>query len=119
MAGVLHDPNVLPEDLPVPQDDGAACHLTGMKLADIALAATDGALVNLSSLAGRTIVYVSIRAPDGRPGTAHRLGRHPGRARLHAAVLRLPRSFCRVKTAGGHRGVRAFNPGQRLSARGG
>jgi len=68
MAGVLHDPNVLPEDLPVPQDDGAACHLTGMKLADIALAATDGALVNLSSLAGRTIVYVYPRT--GRPGQA-------------------------------------------------
>ena len=39
----LHDPTVLPDDLPVPQDDGAARHLTGARLPDIALAATDGA----------------------------------------------------------------------------
>ena len=54
MAGVLHDPNMLPEDLPVPQDDGAACHLPGLRLPDVVLAATDGAQVNLSKLAGRT-----------------------------------------------------------------
>ena len=42
MADVLHDPNVLPDDLPAPQNDGAARHLVGMKLPDIGLAATDG-----------------------------------------------------------------------------
>ena len=42
MAGVLHDPTQLPEDLPVPQDDGAARHLAGMRLPDVALTATDG-----------------------------------------------------------------------------
>ena len=68
MAGVLHDPNVLPEDLPVPQDDGAARHLVGMELPDIALAATDGTEVRLSTLKGRTIVYVYPRT--GRPGQA-------------------------------------------------
>jgi peroxiredoxin len=68
MAGVLHDPNVLPDDLPVPQDDGAARHLAGFRLPDIALAATDGAEVNLSKLKGRTIVYVYPRT--GRPGQA-------------------------------------------------
>ena len=56
----------LPPDLPVPQDDGAARHLTGMKPPDIALAATDGKSVNLSRLAGRTIVYVYPRT--GEPG---------------------------------------------------
>jgi peroxiredoxin len=68
MAGVLHDPNVLPGDLPVPQDDGAARHLTGMRLPDLALAATDGTDVRLSKLAGRTVVYVYPRT--GRPGQA-------------------------------------------------
>ena len=33
-----HDPTFLPPDIPAPQDDGAARHLTGMKLPDIALA---------------------------------------------------------------------------------
>jgi peroxiredoxin len=68
MAEVLHDPNVLPEDLPVPQDDGAASHLVGFRLPDIALAATEGAPVNLSKLKGRTVAYVYPRT--GRPGQA-------------------------------------------------
>ena len=63
-----HDPTVLPDDLPAPQDDGAARHLTGAKLPAIALAATDGAQVNLSGLKGRTVVYIYPRT--GRPGQA-------------------------------------------------
>jgi peroxiredoxin len=65
---MLHDPTQLPDDLPVPQDDGAARHLTGMKLPDIALAATDGGQVNLSKIAGRAVIYVYPRT--GRPGQA-------------------------------------------------
>ena len=61
-----HDPTVLPDDLPVPIDDGAARHLTGARLPDLALAATDEAQVNLARLAGRTVVYVYPRT--GRPG---------------------------------------------------
>jgi peroxiredoxin len=68
MADVLHDPTQLPGDLPVPQDDGGARHLTGMKLPDIALAATHGSPANLSKLKGRTVVYVYPRT--GRPGQA-------------------------------------------------
>ena len=68
MAGALHDPTQLPDDLPAPQDDGAARHLSGMRLPDIALAATDGAQVKLSKLSGRTVVYVYPRT--GRPGQA-------------------------------------------------
>ncbi len=64
----LHDPTVLPDDLPVPQDDGAARHLNGARLPYIALAATDGGSVNLSRLAGRTVVYIYPRT--GRPGQA-------------------------------------------------
>src|SRR5258708_24583757 len=65
---MLHDPTVLPDDLPAPQDDGAARHLTGTKLPDIALPATDGAPVNLAALEGRTVVYIYPRT--GRPGQA-------------------------------------------------
>jgi peroxiredoxin len=56
----------LPENLPVPQDDGEAAHLTGRKLPDIALTATDGTSVDLSRLSGRTIVYIYPRT--GEPG---------------------------------------------------
>jgi len=61
-----HNPNVLPADIPVPQDDGAARHLTGLKLPAVALAATDGSQVDLSKLSGRTVVYIYPRT--GRPG---------------------------------------------------
>jgi peroxiredoxin len=62
----MHDPNVLPADLPVPQDDGAARHLAGMTLPDLALPATSGAAVNLSKLKGRTVLYIYPRT--GVPG---------------------------------------------------
>src|SRR5438270_6038865 len=66
MADVLHNPLVLPNDLPLPQDDGAARHLTGAALPDLALAASDGSEVNLARLKGRTVVYIYPRT--GRPG---------------------------------------------------
>ncbi|MEW6451701.1 MAG: peroxiredoxin [Pseudomonadota bacterium] len=68
MAGVLHDPNILPDDLPAPQDDGATRHLEGTRLPSITLPATDGTSVDLSKLKGRTVVYVYPRT--GRPGRA-------------------------------------------------
>jgi peroxiredoxin len=62
----MHNPNVLPPNIPAPQDDGGARHLAGMKMPDLALPATDGAQVNLSKLKGRTVVYVYPRT--GVPG---------------------------------------------------
>ena len=56
----------LPADLPAPVDDGAAAHLTGMRLPDVALTATDGSLVSLARLPGRTVVYAYPRT--GEPG---------------------------------------------------
>jgi peroxiredoxin len=56
----------LPKDLPVPQDDGAAKHLAGMRLPALSLAATDGKKVELSRLKGRTVVYAYPRT--GVPG---------------------------------------------------
>jgi peroxiredoxin len=63
-----HNPNVLPSDIPVPQDDGAARHLTGIRVPDVALPATDGGAVNLSAVTGRTVVYIYPRT--GVPGVA-------------------------------------------------
>jgi len=61
-----HNPQFLPSDIPAPQDDGGARHLTGAKLPDIALPTTDGSAINLSKLKGRTVVYVYPRT--GVPG---------------------------------------------------
>jgi peroxiredoxin len=62
----MHDPSKLPDSLPVPLDDGAATHLTGLRLPSLRLAATDGSEIDLSALEGRTVVYVYPRT--GRPG---------------------------------------------------
>ncbi len=61
-----HDPNVLPPDIPAPEDDGGARHLTGLKLPSVPLAATSGRQIDLSKLAGRTVVYIYPRT--GVPG---------------------------------------------------
>jgi peroxiredoxin len=66
MEPTSHNPLVLPEGLPVPVDDGAANHLTGMRLPDVTLSATDGGTVSLARLAGRTVVYAYPRT--GEPG---------------------------------------------------
>jgi peroxiredoxin len=63
-----HDPNILPAELPVPQDDGAARHLEGLKPPSLELPATDGGEVDLAGLHGRTVVYIYPRT--GRPGQA-------------------------------------------------
>lgn len=56
----------LPADLPVPTDDGAARHLEGRYLPALALPATDGRTVELSTLPGLQVIY--IYPMTGRPG---------------------------------------------------
>lgn len=56
----------LPADLPVPTDDGAAAHLEGRHLPALALPATDGRTVRLSTLPGLQVIY--IYPMTGRPG---------------------------------------------------
>lgn len=67
----------LPADLPVPEDDGACQHLTGMHLPDVALSSTQDSLTsqsltNLSQTQGWVVVYCypmtgtpGIALPDG------------------------------------------------------
>lgn len=56
----------LPANLPVPEDDGAAAHLPGMRLPDLSLPSTSGGVVMLSSLPSRTVLYVY--PMTGQPG---------------------------------------------------
>jgi peroxiredoxin len=55
----------LPTDLPRPVDDGACAHLAGFRIPSVELPATNGGSVDLSRLAGRTIVFCYPRT--GRP----------------------------------------------------
>jgi peroxiredoxin len=52
--------------VPAPVDDGAARHLVGLALPDLALAATDGMAINPSRLPGRSVVFAYPRT--GVPG---------------------------------------------------
>lgn len=65
-------------NLPAPVDDGNAQHLTGQRIASVALPATDGTTVDLSTLSGRLVVYAYPRT--GKPGVENLLGwdRIPG-----------------------------------------
>lgn len=54
--------------LPAPVDDGAARHLTGLAVPDIALPATDGSEVSLAGRRGLIVVYAY--PLTGRPGVA-------------------------------------------------
>ncbi len=57
----------LPDDLPVPIDDGAADHLRGMKVPSVRLSSTLGGEADLAEVArGRVVVYVYPRT--GVPG---------------------------------------------------
>jgi peroxiredoxin len=67
MGDARYDPMTLPADLPVPADDGAADHLWGSRVPNVALPATDGATISLAGIRGRrVIVYAYPRT--GRPG---------------------------------------------------
>lgn len=55
----------IPNNVPVPVDDGACDHLTGMRLPSLALRSTSGRLVDLAGLSGRVVIYCYPRT--GRP----------------------------------------------------
>ena len=63
----MTDFTVLPDNLPVPRDDGAADHLTGLPMPALSLQASDGNSVDLAAARpGRTIIY--LYPLTGRPG---------------------------------------------------
>jgi hypothetical protein len=73
-----------------PADDGGARHLKrGRRMPDIALPTTAGA-VSASRSCPAVRSSIAIRGPGGRASPTRRVGRHPGRARLHSAGRGLP-----------------------------
>jgi peroxiredoxin len=59
----------LPDDLPVPRDDGAGDHLPGLGMASVTLQCSRGGEIDLAELGpGRTILYVY--PMTGTPGVA-------------------------------------------------
>jgi len=56
----------LPDNLPVPTDDGAADHLRGARVSSLPLLSTAGGVVDLSALRGSSVVYAYPRT--GEPG---------------------------------------------------
>lgn len=63
------NPYVLPADLPVPVDDGAADHLPGMALPQLTLPSTSGRGIDLGAgVLGTLVLYLYPRT--GRPGEA-------------------------------------------------
>jgi peroxiredoxin len=61
----MDDIHTLPDDLPVPEDDGAADHLLNAAVPPIALPATTGEVIRLDELDGRTVLFCYPRT--GRP----------------------------------------------------
>jgi peroxiredoxin len=68
----VHDPYVLPEGLPVPEDDGGAEHLPGLELPNVVLPSSRGPVELAELAAERLVLYVYPRT--GRPGKAPAAG---------------------------------------------
>lgn len=65
----VHDFRRLPPNLPVPADDGAADHLPGLELPQLALPSTQGGTLDLAELAAEAFTLVLYVYPrTGNPG---------------------------------------------------
>jgi peroxiredoxin len=61
----MYDPTSLPDDLPVPEDDGAANHLTGARIPHAPLLGTNGKTIDLAGVPGTVVVFAYPRT--GKP----------------------------------------------------
>lgn len=68
MAREPVDPHALPDDLPVPGDDGAADRLPGAVLPSVVLPASGGEAVDLAVAAGEGLLVVYVYPQTGVPG---------------------------------------------------
>jgi peroxiredoxin len=61
--------STLPDDLPVPVDDGACAHLPGTRIPSVPLVASSGDAVDLGTLPGTVVAYFypMIGRPDSPP----------------------------------------------------
>lgn len=62
----MNDYTSAPDNLPIPQDDGAADHLPGLRLPDVVLPTTQGSTLALSKLSGYVVIYCY--PMTGQPG---------------------------------------------------
>lgn len=65
---MTHDPTVLPANLPVPPDDGAARHLPGLAVPEVVLKGSSGEQVDLAVESRRRPLVVFAYPRTGRPG---------------------------------------------------
>jgi hypothetical protein len=49
---------LLPKNLPIPNDDGAAAHLAGLQLPKVTLVSTNEMNINIGELTGRRVIYI-------------------------------------------------------------
>jgi peroxiredoxin len=114
-----HDPYVLPANLPVPEDDGAADHLVGLELPDLTLASSQG------DLSVRDFTVLSVYPRSGKPGVPLLPGwdETPGArgctvvaACARSASLRFPRSQWRRHRQSRHLRREALRWERRLGA---
>jgi hypothetical protein len=112
---MIFDPSVLPAGLPEPEDDGAASHLAGRPMPDLALPSTSGGRVRVDLVpegADRLLIYAYPRT--GRPES--RRSRPTGTSFLVHAAARL--SLAASATMQRTFGMRARPwPGSRRSRR--
>ncbi len=69
-------------------DDGAASHLTGARIPPVALPATDGTSVTLSSLKGRVVLFAYPRTGSRARSACGRLGHDPARRTPQTCAFR-------------------------------
>ena len=60
-----NDLQQFPDDLPVPEDDGACDHLEGLILPRVTLPTTEGSTITFAEIPGTTVIYIYPRT--GRP----------------------------------------------------
>ncbi len=95
---------VLPDDLPVPEDDGGAAHLPGLSLPDLPLPATDGSEVDLARLPGRSVIYAYPRtAEPGKPPLVDDWNQLPGARGCTPQSCSFRDHFGELKAAGADR----------------
>ena len=99
-ASLLVSVYELPLDLPVPVDDGACAHLEGMAVPPVELESSVGP-VEPGAASVDAVVYVYPAHGQARHRAEGDLERDPRRARLHAAVVRVPRPRRGTRAASG------------------
>ena len=62
----MKDYTSTPDNLPIPQDDGAADHLLGLRLPEVVLTSTQANTLALAKLSGYVVIYCY--PMTGQPG---------------------------------------------------